>query len=113
MMGHADIQTTMRYVHYVPQHNAADRLTSLVSEATGGHVGGTTEAQTEGRQSVLDPFRTAKAVCWPRPRSSTGQSEGLLIPRLQVRVLPGAPRKPHSQAGNGPPRAVPRFVPPL
>jgi integrase len=29
-MGHADIQTTMVYVHHVPQHDAADRLSSLV-----------------------------------------------------------------------------------
>ncbi len=27
-MGHADIQTTMRYVHYVPQHDNAAKLTS-------------------------------------------------------------------------------------
>ena len=25
--GHADIATTMRYVHHVPAHDAADRLT--------------------------------------------------------------------------------------
>jgi integrase len=29
-MGHADIQTTMVYVHHVPQHDAADRLSHLV-----------------------------------------------------------------------------------
>ena len=27
-MGHADIQTTMRYVHYVPQHDNAAKLTA-------------------------------------------------------------------------------------
>jgi integrase len=27
-MGHADIQTTMRYLHYVPQHDDAARLTA-------------------------------------------------------------------------------------
>jgi integrase len=32
-MGHADIQTTMVYVHHVPQHDAADRLTRLVAAA--------------------------------------------------------------------------------
>jgi integrase len=26
MMGHADIQTTMIYIHYVPQYDAADIL---------------------------------------------------------------------------------------
>ena len=34
----------------------------------------------------------------PRPRSSTGESSGLLIRRLQVRVLPGAPRRPSGEA---------------
>lgn len=29
-MGHADISTTMVYVHHVPQHDAADRLSRLV-----------------------------------------------------------------------------------
>ncbi len=33
-MGHAQIQTTMIYVHYVPQHDAADRL-SRAFAATG------------------------------------------------------------------------------
>ena len=34
-MGHADIQTTMIYVHHVPKHDAADRLTRLLDEQTG------------------------------------------------------------------------------
>ena len=29
-MGHADIQTTMRYVHYVPKTDAAQRLGRLL-----------------------------------------------------------------------------------
>lgn len=32
-MGHQDIATTMRYVHYVPQHDAAARLTSAFQNA--------------------------------------------------------------------------------
>ena len=32
-MGHADIQTTMRYVHFVPQGDAADKLTRVVAGA--------------------------------------------------------------------------------
>jgi integrase len=31
-MGHADIQTTMVYVHFVPQHDAADRLSALLGK---------------------------------------------------------------------------------
>lgn len=34
-MGHADIQTTMIYVHHVPQHDAAERLSQVVSAETG------------------------------------------------------------------------------
>jgi integrase len=30
-MGHANIETTMIYVHHVPQHDAADRLSALVA----------------------------------------------------------------------------------
>ena len=33
-MGHADIQTTMIYVHHVPQHDAAERLSQLLNERT-------------------------------------------------------------------------------
>jgi len=32
-MGHADVGTTMLYVHHTPQHNAADRLSALVTGA--------------------------------------------------------------------------------
>ena len=38
-MGHADIQTTMVYIHHVPQHDAADRLTALLEERTHGASG--------------------------------------------------------------------------
>ena len=37
-MGHADIQTTMIYVHHVPRHDAADRLTELLEARIGGEV---------------------------------------------------------------------------
>jgi integrase len=37
-MGHADIATTMIYVHHVPQHDAAAKLSAAVNQAasTGG-----------------------------------------------------------------------------
>jgi hypothetical protein len=38
-MGHADIQTTMIYVHHQPKATAAGELTRLVSEATAGEDG--------------------------------------------------------------------------
>ena len=34
-MGHADIQTTMIYVHHVPRHDAAARLSAIVGEEAG------------------------------------------------------------------------------
>jgi integrase len=36
-MGHADIQTTMLYVHHVPQHDAAERLSAALREETMPH----------------------------------------------------------------------------
>ena len=33
-MGHADIQTTMRYLHYVPKHDDAERLTAAFATTT-------------------------------------------------------------------------------
>ena len=34
-MGHADISTTMIYVHHVPQHDAAAKLSAVLEKATG------------------------------------------------------------------------------
>ena len=34
-MGHADIQTTMIYIHHVPQHDAAEKLSRLLEQARG------------------------------------------------------------------------------
>jgi len=39
-MGHADIDTTMLYVHHTPQHDAADRLGAL-DQKTSGYQAGT------------------------------------------------------------------------
>ena len=38
-MGHADIQTTMIYVHHVPQHDAADRLSRLLAASMSEEIG--------------------------------------------------------------------------
>jgi integrase len=35
MMGHADLSTTMKYVHYVPQHDAGRRLSQAFAVQTG------------------------------------------------------------------------------
>ena len=38
-MGHADIQTTMRYLHYVPAHDDAARLTAAFVVEVGTETG--------------------------------------------------------------------------
>jgi hypothetical protein len=38
-MGHADIQTTMRYLHYVPAHDDAARLTAAFTTESGHRDG--------------------------------------------------------------------------
>jgi integrase len=49
-MGHADIATTMIYVHHVPQHDAADNLGALVASVDGDPA---SERQRSGRASSL------------------------------------------------------------
>lgn len=49
-MGHADIQTTMRYLHYVPQHDDAARLTAAFT-AESVHPDG---APNRGRAPVAE-----------------------------------------------------------
>jgi integrase len=46
-MGHADIQTTMRYLHYVPAHDDAARLTAAFTANVGTETG--TELPTSTR----------------------------------------------------------------
>ena len=50
MMGHADISTTMIYVHHVPQTDAAARLTALLADSPGTPRHAATEpaAQSSG-----------------------------------------------------------------
>jgi integrase len=36
--GHAQIETTMLYVHHTPQHDAADKLSRLAAEAPANSV---------------------------------------------------------------------------
>jgi integrase len=46
-MGHANIETTMIYVHHVPQHDAADKLTAL--------VGASADDWRSGARALPDP----------------------------------------------------------
>ena len=36
MMGHQDITTTMIYVHHVPQHDAAAKLSAVLRDESAG-----------------------------------------------------------------------------
>jgi integrase len=53
-MGHADIQTTMIYVHHVPQHDAADKLSRLLQTRIEGEVGCPAGAQSEADDETED-----------------------------------------------------------
>ena len=57
-MGHADIQTTMVYVHHVPQIDAADKLSDLVTAAqspVSGHVRGTNAETDDAPSGAVGP----------------------------------------------------------
>jgi integrase len=62
--GHADIATTMRYVHHVPAHDAADRLSAVVAAAVHPTVHPTGEIQansaqlSETKSLQIDPIAT-------------------------------------------------------
>jgi integrase len=51
-MGHADIQTTMLYVHHTPQHDAADRLSRLVASDSVGPSQDASEQDASEREGV-------------------------------------------------------------
>ncbi len=78
-MGHADIGTTMRYVHHVPQKDAADRLTALLKARTDPEIGCTPgappadaaepePAETAPEQDKSAPSTRARTS---RPRTSS------------------------------------------
>ena len=57
-MGHADIQTTMRYLHYVPAHDDAARLTAAFTTPDveeGGHPTGTEVGGRHHAQHAVGP----------------------------------------------------------
>jgi integrase len=54
-MGHADIQTTMIYVHHVPQNDAADKLSRLLENDTKNEVGCTPGARSGSDDNPQEP----------------------------------------------------------
>ena len=65
-MGHADISTTMVYVHHVPQHDAAERL--------GRVVAGSVDYLSAGSVDYLSADATLSGGLTPFPPDSEEQN---------------------------------------
>jgi hypothetical protein len=75
-MGHADIATTMIYVHHVPQIDAADKLSKLVTAAQGpvsGHIRDTVEDPEDAAEAEIVPFPARSR--WARQDSNLGPTD--------------------------------------
>jgi hypothetical protein len=75
-MGHADIQTTMIYVHHVPQIDAADKLSELVTAAqnpVSGHVRDTNAETDDEEAGEVVPFPARSR--WARQDSNLGPTD--------------------------------------
>jgi hypothetical protein len=98
---------TMRYVHHVPQHDAADRLTALLKSRTAGSVGCTTgaspgdagsaSASETAQEQRIRGLRT-RARTW-RPRTSSPgmvvmSRAGLSVTRLSQACRRGSSAPP-------------------
>jgi|GEM_PF-6619102 len=65
-MGHADIQTTMRYVHHVPKTGAARQFTEAIERLkAAGELG----AASDEHPVVVDPQTRSKSHRLRRPGS--------------------------------------------
>ena len=75
-MGHANIQTTMIYVHHVPQHDAADRLTSLLNQASGDSSRRKMDAKSEAGGDRSEKNRLDEAdSAWAGLDSNQGPTD--------------------------------------
>jgi integrase len=75
-MGHADIATTMLYVHHVPQIDAADKLSELVAAAqnpVSGHVRDTIEEPDDEAEAQIVQFPARSE--WARLDSNQGPTD--------------------------------------
>jgi Phage integrase family len=80
-MGHADIQTTMIYVHHVPQVDAADRLSRLVADAeslprlrtVSGHIRDT--VSDEDNEAAAETGTVTPIEEWARLDSNQGPTD--------------------------------------
>jgi hypothetical protein len=98
-MGHADIATTMIYVHHVPQNDAADKLSRLVAAAesvprlrpVSGHTRDTIAGPDETQEAENGP--SAAIVEWARLDSNQGQTDHESTSR-DYRPLPSTTHHP-------------------
>ena len=80
-MGHADIATTMVYVHHVPQVDAADRLSRLVAAAgevpplrpVSGHIRDTVSESDEAPEAETGSVTPLSE--WARLDSNQGPTD--------------------------------------
>ena len=86
-MGHADIQTTMIYVHHVPQHDAADRLTRLLDDRTQGARGCTPGARATQTGEPSKPKMSALQAFQSAGGGTRTPDTRIMIPRRRFRTL--------------------------
>jgi hypothetical protein len=80
-MGHADIQTTMIYVHHVPQNDAADKLSRLLESSMNEDVGCTPGARAPSE----DHPEEAKSADFQGEGDAGG---GTRTPDTRIMMLP-------------------------
>ena len=99
-MGHADIQTTMIYVHHVPRHDAANRLTELLDARIEGDVGCTPGARSGSDQALEDDETPAKQGL-PNAGGRTRTCDTrIMIPKVRITRVPlFADRRPRGRSG--------------
>jgi hypothetical protein len=83
-MGHADVQTTMGYVHHVPRTAAADELTRVIEAAVSPTV--SRNGEMDGHSAQLSEL-TSPVSAQPTPEG-TGTSGGADT------IPPGEPGQP-------------------
>ena len=93
MMGHAEISTTMIYVHHVPQHDAADKLGKLVETTSSANV-----VTDELRGLSVDELEDLAQAPAAAAHSDLVEPHGLQNPWLHVLVGQGPVRMSRKRA---------------
>src|SRR5215211_4536390 len=99
-MGHAQIETTMSYVHHVPHHDAADKLTALVAYAR-RPVSVHLRAPGRSRCDRASPPPSSRVDVTNSLASGPRISSITNIRPLRSGLTPGPSRKPRNSAAPG------------